>query len=59
VDRFCAQKGLFQQRVAAVKALPATSFDQSKVVAALQDNLQTVTQACSEHPESAEVKQPE
>jgi hypothetical protein len=54
VDRFCAQERLFQQRIAAVKALPATSFDRTKVVAALQDTLQMVTQACSEHPEGAE-----
>jgi hypothetical protein len=53
VDRFCAQKRLFQHRITAVKALPATSFDRSKVVAALQDTLQMVTQACIEHPEGA------
>lgn len=54
VDRFCAQKDLFQQRVAAVKALSTTSYDRPKVVAVLQDTLQMVTQACSEHPEGAE-----
>lgn len=58
VDRFCAQKRLFQQRVSAVEALPVTSFDRTKVVAALQDTLQMVTQACSEHPEGAETGTP-
>lgn len=54
VDRFCAQKNLFQHRIAAVNALPATSFDRAKVVAALQDTLQMLTQACRAHPEKAE-----
>jgi len=54
VDRFCAQKRLFQHRIVAVGALSAASFDRTKVIASLQDTLQMVTQACSSHPERAE-----